>query len=350
MAYPRPTLADLLETALAQTATRLGLDPLLPRSRLAVLSAVAAGLAHGLHGTLAHLARQVIPDTADADNLERWADVFGLARRAASFAAGSIEFTGTDGTNIPAGTTLTRADGEQFETDSLVVIASGTALADVTASTAGELANTAATTQLTLTSPIAGANSIATVETGGIAGGADEETDALLLARLLEFLRTRPQGGSEADYVAWSKEVPGVTRAWAIAEALGAGTVGVAFAVDEDADGPIPDAAQVAEVQAYIDDRRPVTAAVLVAAPVEVELDPEIEITPDTGTVRAAVQASLEDLLVREAAPGGTLYLSHVREAISVAAGEIDHVLVSPVANTVAGAGELITLGTIVWS
>jgi len=73
-------------------------------------------------------------------------------------------------------------------------------------------------------------------------------------------------------------------------------------------------------------------------------------LAPDTEAVRAAVAAELADLIRREAEPEGGLYLSHIREAISLAAGEVDHALVSPVADVAAGTGEIITMGAITWS
>jgi uncharacterized phage protein gp47/JayE len=93
----------------------------------------------------------------------------------------------------------------------------------------------------------------------------------------------------------------------------------------------------VAAVKAYIEDpsRRPVTADLYVVAPTPVTLNFNIQLTPNTASVKAAVEASLRDLLLREAAPGVTLLISHIREAISVAAGETDNVLISPTTNQV---------------
>jgi uncharacterized phage protein gp47/JayE len=44
------------------------------------------------------------------------------------------------------------------------------------------------------------------------------------------------------------------------------------------------------------------------------------------------------------------LLISHVREAISSAAGEVDHNVISPLADVAADAGEIITMGAITWS
>jgi len=356
--FERPTLAELREEGRADVAARLGLNGLLPRSVLAVLSDLAAGQSHGLHGHMAWLARQQLPDTADTEHLDRWASIYGVSRKVGTAATGSVLFTGDDAITIPAGTLLSRpVDGEQWATDADVTTASGTASAAITAQEPGPDGDADSGTELTLSSPITGIDSIATVESPGVTGGAGRETDAELLSRLLARIQTPPQGGSAQDYEAWALEVPGVTRAWALEQHLGPGTVGVAFAVDNDPDGPIPDAAQVAAVQAYIDLRRPVTATATVFAPTPIELSPDITLTPDTGEVRTNVQASLEEMLRREAEPGGTTYVSHVREAISVAAGETNHVLeslkagtVDPPADITVAAGELMLLGTITWS
>jgi uncharacterized phage protein gp47/JayE len=143
----------------------------------------------------------------------------------------------------------------------------------------------------------------------------------------------------------------GDERVWVAALENGPGTVVVRFMADDGAGGmAIPDAGDVAAVQAYIDTVRPVTAVVTVAAPTAVPMDFEIALTPDTAAVRAAVQAELADLLLREASPGGTILISHIREAVSIAAGETDHVLTSPAANVEHGAGEIATLGAFTWS
>ena len=62
------------------------------------------------------------------------------------------------------------------------------------------------------------------VEYPGIAGGADEQSDLLLLQRVLARLRQPPHGGADFDYIRWALEVPGVTRAWVYPLELGAGT------------------------------------------------------------------------------------------------------------------------------
>jgi len=92
-----------------------------------------------------------------------------------------------------------------------------------------------------------------------------------------------------------------------------------------------------------------VTARVSVAAPVAAPLNFTLSVIPNTLAVKAAVEAELADLISREAVPGGTLYLSHIRASISAAAGENNYTLTSPSADVTSTAGQLTTLGAVTW-
>lgn len=354
MAFERPTLQQLVDRAVADIESRLpGADARLRRSNLNVLARMHAGAVHGLYGYLDNIAKQLIYDTASAEYLERWAAIWGLARIAAAAATGTVGFTGVNGTLIPAGSLLQRSDGAEFTTTADATIVAGVASAAVVASVAGAAGNTAAATVLSITTPVAGANTAATVDGSSLGGGADAETDDSLRARLLARIQLAPHGGAADDYVAWAREVAGVTRAWCYPQELGPGTVTVRFVRDDDAN-LIPDAGEVANVQAYIDARRPVTAAATVVAPIADPLNFTIDLTPDTAAVRAAVQAELQDLLRREAAPEGghgegVVLLSHIRAAISSAAGEQNYVMSAPVADVAPTAGQIVTFGAITW-
>lgn len=350
MALQRQSVQQLKERIRADIKSRLtGVDPSLAKSVAGALADTLAGAVHGLYGAIAREARQILPDTAEAEDLARHASLYQFAATAATPATGNVTFTGTNGTVIPAGSELQRADGALYTTGADATIASGTATAAVTASAAGAAGNALVGATLTLTSPIGGVNSTATVASGGIAGGTDTETEDSLRARLQARLSEVPQGGAKPDYVRWALEVAGVTRAWCFPLEGGAGTVYLRFARDNDA-SIIPDAGEVAAVQAYIDERRPATAVFTAAAPTAVALNLTIALTPNTVAVQTAVTAELTDLIRREAYPGATLLLSHIREAISIAAGENNHVLTAPAADVVYTSSQIGTLGVITWA
>ncbi len=344
--FERPTLTSLIDRVRADVLSRLPTDDVLRHSDAEVLARVLAGATHGLYGYLDYLSQQLLPDTA-TDFLDRHGSLFGILRKSAARATGSVTLTTTAGVVIPAGTVLRRADQTLYETVAEQT-ATGTTLAvDVQAQVAGEAGNASASTPLTLVSPIAGVAS--SVVAGTLSGGADLEDDEAYRARILARWRQAPHGGSWQDYVAWALEVEGVTRAWCSPEELGPGTVTLRFVRDDDA-SPIPDAGEVATVAAHIAEVRPVTASVTVVAPVAAPLTFTISgLLPATTAVRAAVESALRALLRRESEPGEPLLISHIREAISTAAGEYDHALVSPSADVTHGTGAMATFGSISW-
>lgn len=350
MAFNRPSLQQLVDRGASDIEAGLpGTDARLRRSNLNVLARVLAGGFHGLYGYLDFIARQVSVETADAEFLDRKASTFKVFRKPADYARGQVLLTGTAGAEVLNGARMLRGDGALYYTTADVVVGGGgTVLAEVIADAPGAAGNSDAGATLSFDQPVASVQATGTVQAPGLTGGIDEEDDDSLRARLVARIQAPPNGGSAADYVRWALEVPGVTRAWVYPLESGVGTVTVRFVRDDDVSF-IPDAGEVAAVQAYIDELRPVCANVTVAAPTAVPLALTIALTPDTPTVRAAVTAELTDLLLREASPGGTILLSHLREAISVASGETNHVLSVPSADVTHTSSQIAVLGTITW-
>lgn len=356
MPLARPTLDEIKERTSRDLASRLkdergiGLGRLIPRGTAAAIANVIAGESHGQYGRIDYQTLQTWPDTCDAENLDRWGTFLTLPRKAAAAATGGVVFTGTNGTVIPLGTQVQRADGRKFATLSLVTVVGGTALVDVEDLVPGVAGNTAESTPLQLVSSVVGTVTAVTVDSEGLDLGADQETDDDFRRRLIQRFANAPGAGRTADYIRWALEVPGVTRAWALPGNQGPGTVGVTFVVDNDPVSIIPSPTKVAQVQAYIDARRPEPVEVLVFAPALLTIAFTIHLDPDNTTVRVNVTAALQDLFEREGAPGSTIPLSHIDEAISLAAGEIDHVLTVPSAPLAIGAGQIPVVGTITWT
>lgn len=350
MAFERPTLEELVQRITTDLETRLGIvGARLRNSFTTLFGKVIAGAAHLLHGHLDYISKQIFPQSADSENLARIASIWDITKEAATFAEGQVTFTGIDGTVIDEETELTSADGIIFKTTEEATIDGGEAVVAVRSTAAGLIGNSESGTVLTVVSPVTGLNGEATV-TSALSGGEDEESDESLLARLLDRIQTPPMGGAKTDYEKWAKEVPGVTRAWAYPLYLGEGTVATFFVKDEE-DPIIPTTADVDEVSAYIEERRPVTAHQYVFAPTADEIDFDISVFPeDDADVQANVYQELLDLFSREAEPGGTIPISHVNEAISLALGEVDHVLNSPTGDIEASDGYIPVVGDITWS
>lgn len=342
--FNRPPLTTLVKGLRDDMLSRVGDEGLLRRADAEVYSRVFAGAMHGLYGYVDWIARQIIWDTCDDDTLDRWASMWlQVPRKPAAAATGVATFVLAAGVIVPAGTVLQAFDGQQYLTTGDTVLGA----ANVIAVAAGAGGNRAAGQFLSLLSPVPGAQTQAAASE--ISGGSDIESTSSLRARLIARVQTPPNGGSATDYQQWALQVPGVTRAWVAPLEQGGGTVVVRFVRDGDAN-MIPGAGEVAAVKAYIDALKPVTADVYVVAPVADPVAFQIALTPNTVAVRAAVEAELRDLLIRESAPGVTLLISHIREAISTATGETDSILLAPAANVTPAIGHMPTFGSIAWA
>jgi uncharacterized phage protein gp47/JayE len=325
-----------------------GADARLRRSMEEILVRAMGIASHELHGYIEWAARQILPDTAEDEVLARHAAIWGLTRIAATTAIGAVTFTGTPGAVVPAAAELRRGDDARYLLAADVTIGGGgTGTGNVTARVAGAAGNAQAGMALQLVAPVSGVQPSAVVAAGGLAAGVDAETDASLRARLLQRIQTPPAGGAAADYVTWALAVAGVEKVWVYPLWLGAGTVGVAFVTTG---GAIPAAPLIAAVQAALDLRRPVTAAVTVFAPATQAVALTIDLAVDTAVIRAAVRAELTDFFVREAEPGGVIRVSRMSAAISGALGEVAHLLTSPTADITLPAGTIATLGTVTWA
>lgn len=338
MTFPRPTLPEIRERVL----TDLGPAAALRRSPERALGTAIAAESHLLHGHLSWAARQANPRDCDADQLGAWATTFGVPRKQPTKAVRKATFTGTNGTSLPTSTVMQLADGTRYVVTTGGTVALGEVEVTIEAEETGTDANADDGAIVRLTTPISGIESDGEiVEDNDTSDGTDLEDVEAWRARLLSRLEEPPTGGGSGDYKAWIKATPtvSVAEAYVFPGLDGAGTVGLSFTVT--GDDPIPDSGQVTDVQTYVDERRPVDVlGCTVFAPIAQPVTYSIQLDPNDATTQAAVIAALKDLHRREATPGGTLLLSHIREAISSAAGETDHVLVAPAANVAASSSQ----------
>ncbi|CCG42193.1 baseplate J/gp47 family protein [Magnetospirillum molischianum] len=343
----RPTLGDLLDRTLADMLARMGEDEVLRRADAVVTARVAGYALHSLYSFALAIGDQILPDSANETALARHAAWWGVPRKGASRATGSVTLQCAIGAQVGRGVVLQRG-GVDYVTTSSATATGPSVTVDIEAVTAGIAGNAPAGASLSLVRPLPGVQAKAV--SGEISGGTEVEAVEAWRSRLRDRVQTPPHGGCPADYETWAKEVPGVTRAWCYPRLRGAGTVDVTFVMDG-RDDIIPTAADVARVQAYIDapGRKPATADVTVFASISVPINPHIRISPDTPEIRAAINAELSDFLRREAAPANHIRRSRLDEAISTAAGEVWHELAAPAADVILPAGQMSSLGRVTW-
>lgn len=314
------------------------------------LTRAVSGASHTLHAHLAWVAEQILPDQAAEKFLLRWADLFGVDRKPAVRTQLTLAITGTGGALADTAQFSRAGDGAAYDVDTTVINVT-TNTCTVTAAAAGLLGNMDVGQKVSLVSPIAGVNSEATV-TAVLVQGSDIEKLSDVLKRLRDRIRKPPMGGAPGDHVLWALEVAGVTRAWEYPRKDGSGAQGlgkVALTFVCDGNDPlgvdiIPDNTKVQEVQDYLTARSP--AQVLTFAPTPIAFHYAVTLTPNTGSVRAAVEDEVRDMLRRDAEPNGTIPLSRLNEAISIADGEESHVLLTPSADVSYPFGQIPVYGT----
>jgi len=320
---------------------------------LAILGEVEAGIAHLLYGRLDWSFRQLFPDTAEGPFLERWASIFGITRRTATQAWGNASWpTSISPSFIGEGAIAVRGDRTLYNVMRGAYDVDGVITVGIQADQPGIRGNCEPGVQLTLATSVTGVTPLGTVDAPGISGGAPEETDALLLQRLLTRIRFPPHGGTATDYIQWALSQPGVTRAWCAPLEQGVGTVTVRFMTDDTTPDGIPTPADVARVGAYIRSQAPVTAGVYVLAPIPDPLDIHIQqLEPDNPAIREGIEAELRDLMRRETAPGELLHLSRIYARINAAPGVIRFHLIAPAGDIQPPSpGHIITLGAVTYA
>jgi len=351
MPFARPSLGDIRRRVADDLVNKLpGADTRLRVNNLRAFSEVEAGVAHMLYGRLEWSFRQLFPDTAEQEFLERWASIWGVQRIPAAAAFGNSIWQAQPGARIAAGAMIQRADNVRYMTRDGGSEEGGTITVAIEAVTLGAVGNAEPGTQLNLLTTFAGVAVQGVVAEPGLAGGADEQTDQALLQAVLMRIQMPPHGGAAFDYVRWALEVPGVTRAWCYPLEMGAGTVTVRFMMDDvraDQDG-IPTPADVEIVAAYIDPRRPVTAKVYVAAPIPYPVAVVIrDLEPDTPAIRTDIEANLRQMILAEAEPSEPIYLSQWSTAIGITAGVDRFIMDEPAVQTEPGIGEIVILDSV---
>jgi uncharacterized phage protein gp47/JayE len=351
MPWTTPTLDTVRAQNRDYVTSRLHSAPMVPNSVLRVLADGNAGLAYLVLLYIDWLARQLLPDTAETEWLDRHAQIWiPPGRKAGTFASGSGTFTGIPGTLVPSGTQLVSGAGVLYETTAQIRIDVAPTPAPIRADDPGLVGNLDPGSTFAPVNAIAGVDGVVSVES--MTSGVNPETDEELRQRVLERIRKPPMGGDADDYEQWALAVPGVTRAWCAPNEMGIGTVTVRFMCDDlraDNNG-FPLAEDVAAVAAYLDQMRPVAVKdFYVGAPIPFALEFSLtDLVDDEPATRANIEQAVEAMLYARAIPGQTIYRSWIDEAISQAMGEDHHTLTFETTDMPSPA-HLAVLGTIIY-
>ncbi|ENP2198807.1 baseplate J/gp47 family protein [Salmonella enterica] len=332
MAYLTPDAEKIRADLLRDLKNQLPDADTAPDSDYFVRASSVASVAEGVYQHQAWVVRQIFPDTADSDYLALHARTRGLKKKPPTTATGLAGISGSPGSVLPAGSQI-RGEGLAVTTIADVKLAAVTADVPVTAIQSGISGNLDSPVMAELVSAPMGINDRVIVKS--LAGGTDEESDGELLDRLLDIIRRPPAGGNQYDYRRWAMEVPGVSSAWVYPIRRGAGTVDIAIT----SAGGLASDEIIRNVQAHIDDVRPVTARnALVLSPQLRRIDFDVIVKAEGVTpeqLRPDVERTIRDAMAR-IAPGRPLIRSNIETLISLLPGVTDRTIVTPAGNVIA--------------
>jgi uncharacterized phage protein gp47/JayE/uncharacterized protein YuzE len=227
----------------------------------------------------------LMPDTAEGDMQDRWGAIRGVQRKGATGArkADALRVFGTALTVVDVGEELTHSSGLRFQTSSSDIIGpDGFVDVDVAALDVGSATRLSKGETLTFLNTPAGLEDNAELQIDLDEDGEDQESAGAYRNRILSRFKNPPLGGAAEDYVQWALENLGVASAYCYPLRRGLGTVDVAFLHAGSGTARVPLAPEIAEVQAVIDTKRPVSVKAFRVLQVEAEaVDVELLVTPD---------------------------------------------------------------------
>ena len=245
--------------------------------------------------------KQIFTVTQGVESLELKGDQYGIPHKDSQATTISIGLTGNDGAVMTTGQQF-RGDnnGLVYVILSTVEIAAGVVSVDALCLAAGIVGNLLNGDTLTILQPVPGFENQATV-TATVVEGEDQESIEDYRARISEREKRKPQGGALVDYIAWAKEVAGVTRAFVYGHreesVIPPGYVRVYPLTDDDVSGRVPSSAKLLEIHDYIDDpaRAPLQVVEIdVLALTERVFSVVVSaLSPNTTAVRTTFEANL---------------------------------------------------------
>ena len=347
-----PTLDEKVRQAKQDLRSRVtGLTRITQNTPEEVNAYVAAALSSGNDDRINSLYLEIFIATCGEDALAEWGNLFGLPRRAAVFAEGSMLVYGSAASVLPEGEQVQRDDGTLWATLVEGTVPAAATWVEITVRAvdghAGEIGNYESGEDLSLVGSVAGFTGV--VDAGTVTrSGLDLESIDDWRRRLIKRVKQPRLGGGPGDF----EEVVlanGGTRAWEFGNHFGDGTVLVLF-VDDHQTNPIPSIARVAEIQAALELEFTDCAQITAAAPVERKINHHIAIKPDTVEVRAAVIKEVKQFYRDDGNVGETVQTTGIAGAIEKAAGLVKAQLLIPSIPVPLATTELPTVGTFSWT
>ena len=250
--------------------------------------------------------------TAWGKYLTAIASEFGVDRKQATHAVGTIRIYGTAGSYIPIGSLFDTQDGAvQVKTNAGATVGKdGCIDVAVTSVNTGSSQNIAAHTLTHIPMSLPGIERVDNPE--ATHDGREEESDEELRKRYLAYVREPATSGNIYHYKHWAMACDGVGDVKVLPLALGAGTVKVLI-IDPDQNSCSKETIQ--RVKDYIESVRPIGASVTVTTPAYTIINVSAKIVSVHGNAaecQKAIQDALQSYFVAEGFQASSVSIAQV--------------------------------------
>lgn len=300
--------------------------------------ATALVIAEVCEFVLPEVVKLIFPEYSYGEFVDGHAKGKGMTRRAATAASGELTITGSPKTVIPAGSLFSTAavndePSVDYKTlEATTIPEAGSVKVGVECTQTGIVGNATANTIVLVSSKLTGITAVTNEEP--LTGGTEEEDDASLIARIVEYNKSQGESyvGSASDYKRWAMSIDGVGSATVIPAS---DTSGLVTIILTDANGD-PATEQLCEaVYNYImrpdapnERLAPTNASLLVEPPatMQISIKATVELA-DEATLESVKTAYMDQLALYlpVAMSNGEIKYSRVAAAMAAVEGANDY-------------------------
>ena len=287
---------------------------------------------------LPEVIKLIFPEFSYGEFLDGHARGKGMTRRVATAASGELTITGSPNTVIPAGSLFSTAavndePSVDYKTlEAATIPEAGSVKVAVECTQTGIIGNTPENTIVLVSSRLTGVTAVTNEKP--LTGGTEEEDDASLIERIVEFDKSQGESyvGSASDYKRWAMSVSGVGSATIIPAK---DTSGLVTIIITDSNGDPATEQLCTSVYNYImspdapNERLAPTNAILKVEPpatMQISIKATVELT-DEATLEAVKTAYMAQLALYLpiALDDGEIKYSRVAAALAAVEGANDY-------------------------
>lgn len=285
-------------------------------SDIAIRLKVLAGEIYNMQCSMDWLQRQMFPDTATGEYLDKFAHMRGLERRPATKARGTLTFYVNEvkdtAVPIPQGTVVSTGTEQPVRVytteDSELPPNTLSVTVPAEAEVAGYRGNIKIRTAVVPVSVPSEINQVCNISL--FTGGADRESDTTLRRRIQDSYYNQPNGMNAAYYIALAESVDGIFKAGVVPRGSGTGSVDVYVCGGNES--VLPEE-KLTEVENFLKSQRELNVSVKVKQAYSVDYDLDVAVTPKPGYSQEEVVELCTDAFEAyiETIPiGGKFYLA----------------------------------------